>query len=61
MTNADIEARLARIESRLVQLMYAMGADPSKRYGPQAPLINFDTPPVKRSHPSELFTSKLEG
>ena len=57
---SDLEARMARIESRLVQLMHFLGADPTKRYGPQAPLINLDVPTVKRNHPSNLFTSKLE-
>ncbi len=32
-----LERRLARLESRLVQLMLYLGADPTVRYGPPNP------------------------
>lgn len=32
-----LETRLARVESRLVQLMHYLGAKPDVRYGPPAP------------------------
>lgn len=41
----DMEERMSRIESRIVQLMYAMRLDPNGRYDGKKPPHQRDTKP----------------